>query len=309
VSALPVVIGRLEELEADIERERERGRESFLVIGARLEEIRSSRLYKDGGYWNWDDYCITRWGMSGRHANRLISALLFAAELGPGGPESEGASRQERARRLKESTGASFSGDEWQLFVGDLASVDVTDASLDVIVTDPPYPAEFLPEFDKLGAFAAAKLHDGGSLVCMSGQSYLPQVIASLYPHLVYQWTAAYLTPGGQAVQLWDRKVNTFWKPLLWFVKGEYTGDWIGDVCKSDVNDNDKRFHDWGQSESGMVDVLRRFTRAGDLVCDPFCGGGTTGIAALSLGRRFLGIDRDEQSIATTSQRLNEASP
>ena len=29
-------------------------------------------------------------------------------------------------------------------------------------------------------------------------------------------------------------------------------GQRLGDVIKSDVNDNDKRFHGWGQSESGM---------------------------------------------------------
>ncbi len=29
---------------------------------------------------------------------------------------------------------------------------------------------------------------------------------------MTYHWTVAYLTPGGQAVQLWDRKVNAFWK-------------------------------------------------------------------------------------------------
>ena len=56
-------------------------------------------------------------------------------------------------------------------------------------------------------------------------------------------------------MQVFPRKVNTFWKPLLWFTKGDYTREWIGDVCKSQTNDNDKRFHQWGQSLSGMADV------------------------------------------------------
>jgi len=37
-------------------------------------------------------------------------------------------------------------------------------------------------------------------------------------------------------VQLWNRKVNTFWKPVLWFVNGTdgHAGDWIGTVRPRD---------------------------------------------------------------------------
>jgi hypothetical protein len=37
--------------------------------------------------------------------------------------------------------------------------------------------------------------------------------------------------------------------------------------------------------------AIKSFTRPGDLVLDPFCGGGTTLVEALSLGRRAVGID------------------
>jgi site-specific DNA-methyltransferase (adenine-specific) len=175
---------------------------------------------------------------------------------------------------------------------------------VDWIITDPPYPREFLPVYADLAATAARILRPGGSLICMAGQSYLPQIVERLALHLTYQWTLAYLTPGGQATQLWERKVNTFWKPLLWFTKGEYEGPWVGDVTRSEVNDNDKRFHHWGQAESGMADIVRRFTKPGDLIADPFLGGGTTGIVALSLGRRFVGCDIDPAAIDATRSRL-----
>jgi len=103
---------------------------------------------------------------------------------------------------------------------------------------------------------------------------------------------------------IWPRHVNTFWKPVLWFVKGEYQGSWIGDVLRSDTNDNDKRFHEWGQSESGMADIVERFTRAGDLVLDPFLGGGTTGVVASRLGRNFIGADIDPEAIRSSAGRL-----
>jgi DNA modification methylase len=141
----------------------------------------------------------------------------------------------------------------------------------------------------------------------MAGQSYLPDVIKCLdSAGLKYHWCLSYLTPGGQATQLWDRKVNTFWKPVFWFVKGEYKGDWIGDVAKSDPNDNDKAHHYWGQSESGMYDLVNRFTYPGEVVCDPFCGGGTTGVVCVETGRNFIGIDVDAQAIETTKSRLND---
>jgi hypothetical protein len=57
--------------------------------------------------------------------------------------------------------------------------------------------------------------------------------------------------------------VNTFWKPVLWFVKGEYDAKWIGDVAKSDPNDNDKSLHVWGQSVLGMVSLTERFEMEG----------------------------------------------
>lgn len=37
--------------------------------------------------------------------------------------------------------------------------------------------------------------------------------------------------------------------------------------------------------------AIEKFTRPGDCVLDPFMGSGTTGVEALSSGRRFLGID------------------
>jgi len=198
--------------------------------------------------------------------------------------------------------------DRYALFCGDFEndSFNIEPGSIDTIITDPPYPEEYLYLYGVLAKKAADLLKPGGSLLAMVGQSYLPEVFNLMTPHIRYNWIVAYLTPGGQSAQLWQRKVNTFWKPVLWFVKGEYQGDWIGDVAKSDVNDNDKRFHNWGQSESGMAHLIEMFTHSGDLILDPFCGGGTTGVVAITRNRRFIGIDVDERAILTTAERINE---
>jgi len=176
--------------------------------------------------------------------------------------------------------------------------------SVDFIVTDPPYPAEFLHVYADLGKVAAHVLKPGGLALVMVGQTYLPEIIRHLDEHLQYHWTLAYLTPGGQAVQQFQRRVNAFWKPVLVYAKGDYAGEWFADVSRSDVNDNDKDHHHWGQSASGMRDLMRRFVRPGQVVLDPFLGGGTTAVVALELGATFIGFDTDEQAISTTKARI-----
>lgn len=180
----------------------------------------------------------------------------------------------------------------------------LSDGSVDVIITDPPYPADYIPLLSDLSEEAHRVLKPGGLCVVMMGQSYLPEVMRRLGEHLNYLWTTAYLTPGGQAVQLWDRHVNTFWKPVVVYVKDQYAGPWFGDVVKSDVNDNDKDRHHWGQSESGMADLVRKMSKPGDLVCDPFLGAGTTAAVSMGLGRLFAGSDLSADEVAKTRARL-----
>ena len=214
------------------------------------------------------------------------------------------AERQARKQRVVDIPDA----DKIRLEVCEVAeaAARIEPGSVDFVITDPPYPEKYLPLFAQLADFAGSALKPGGSLICMSGQSYLPEVFRLLNENgdLNYHWTLAYLTPGGQATQLWERKVNTFWKPLLWFVKEKYQNDWIGDVVRSAANDNDKSHHHWGQSVSGMHDLLNRFVLPGQVVCDPFLGGGTTAIAARQCNCRFIGFDVDEECLNTTRARL-----
>ena len=219
------------------------------------------------------------------------------------------AEQQEAKAQAKVAVPASLppATERYAVHHGELATVGstVADGSVDWIITDPPYGREYLGAYAELSEFAFRVLKPGGSLICMTGQSFLPEVMEQLGKYMTYNWTLAYLTPGGQSAQLWGRKVNTFWKPLLWYVKDRHEGDWVGDVCRSDSND--KRFHEWGQSEGGMADIIERFTYPGQTICDPFCGGGTTGVVAVRMNRMFVGIDCDQEAVATTLKRLAEA--
>ncbi|MEA2107023.1 MAG: site-specific DNA-methyltransferase [Bacteroidota bacterium] len=190
------------------------------------------------------------------------------------------------------------------LYHNDFRETNIKKQSVDLIVTDPPYPKKYIGLYRDLALFALKVLKSGGSLFAMAGQSYLPEILKQMeVDGLNYNWTLAYLTPGGQSPQLWQRKVNTFWKPVLWYIKGK-PDKWMGDVVKSNVNDNDKAFHFWGQSISGMSDLIDRVSYMGETVLDPFMGGGTTGAVCLMQRRKFIGIELDKEVFETAKSRL-----
>ena len=53
--------------------------------------------------------------------------------------------------------------------------------------------------------------------------------------------------------------------------------------------------------------ILLASTREGELVLDPFCGSGTTGVACKLLRRKFIGIDNDRDFILLAKERLIRA--
>ncbi len=50
--------------------------------------------------------------------------------------------------------------------------------------------------------------------------------------------------------------------------------------------------------------IIEASTNLGDLVLDPFCGSGTTLVAAERLGRRWIGIDANSMALETAQERL-----
>lgn len=52
--------------------------------------------------------------------------------------------------------------------------------------------------------------------------------------------------------------------------------------------------------------IIMASTKPGDWILDPFAGSSTTGIAANLLGRRFLGIEREEEYAAISKARREE---
>ena len=65
----------------------------------------------------------------------------------------------------------------------------------------------------------------------------------------------------------------------------------------------------WGkhptQKPEALLDrIVRASSNAGDLVLDPFCGSGTTGVVCARLGRRFVGFDISEEYLNLAQKRI-----
>jgi site-specific DNA-methyltransferase (adenine-specific) len=177
--------------------------------------------------------------------------------------------------------------------------------AVDAVITDPPYGEEYIPLYGTLARLAKEALAADGILAVLCGQYHLPRILSEMVAHLPYRWMVSYLCPGGRSCQIWSQKINTFWKPVLLFGAAPA---WSVDVVRSDTNDNGgKRFHKWGQGLGGMAALVRALTKPGQLVCDPFLGGGSVGIAALTQGRKFAGCDLDPNHIKTARRRLRRA--
>jgi len=193
-------------------------------------------------------------------------------------------------------------GTKWRIYNDSMETIKLNE-QFDFIITDPPYPKEYLPLYETLSIRASEWLKPTGLMLVMCGQSYLDEVLVLMTKHIDYYWMAAYLTPG-QPTPLRNRQVNCSWKPIIIFGNKDYKGKIFGDVFSSDRSE--KELHEWQQSISGMEAIIKQFCLPGQSILDPFCGTGTTGIAALKHGCRFVGIELDPQTAEVARGRLSD---
>lgn len=50
--------------------------------------------------------------------------------------------------------------------------------------------------------------------------------------------------------------------------------------------------------------IVKSSTKCGDIILDPFCGSGTTGVSAIKNSRRFVGVEKEKEFIDLTYARL-----
>lgn len=120
-----------------------------------------------------------------------------------------------------------------------------------------------------------------------------------------------YFTHSTETV-LWARKNNTSARHFFNYelMKELNGGKQMKDVWQGTLTpQREKTFgkHPTQKPLYLLEKILLASTRENDLVLDPFCGSGTTGVACKILNRKFIGIDNNAEFIELSKERLIHA--
>lgn len=185
-----------------------------------------------------------------------------------------------------------------KLYLGDCLDVLPTleAGSVDAVVTDPPYGVDFrgeawdseipnwLPDARRL---APLVLFTTGTLTVWT------------YPQA--DWILLWYRPASNS----RSKCGGFshWSPILVYGKASFPVDAIN--LHAIQHAQPPEFpHPSPKPFALMEWLVEHSTDEGQIVCDPFLGSGTTGVAAARLGRRFIGIERNEDYFALSVRRI-----
>lgn len=209
--------------------------------------------------------------------------------------------------------------------------------SVDCIITDPPYGlAGRVFDVDSKGYSAVNESWDhiapidwmaectrvlkpGGSVICFGVRQSIYTFaseglrlgwrivndITWFKPDAMPNMTGRMMTESTERA-LWFCPDGTGWTYNLPKAKAMNMGQNLRDLWTFGQT-RDKRLHPTQKPLELMERIVELFTNEGDLVVDPFFGSGTTGRAALNLGRRYLGCDITAKYVELARNRMQEA--
>lgn len=182
---------------------------------------------------------------------------------------------------------------------------DIPDGSIDCIITDPPYPLEYIECWTNLAKEAKRLLKPNGFCIAYSGQQNLIEVYNRMNEYLDYYWTFS-LNHSGNTQLVMNKNILCGWKPLLVFQNGFKKLD----IVSKDVitgSKMEKEYHEWQQSEKELIYIIEKFTKIGDTILEPFAGSGTTIVASAKLKRKVIACEIDEKSYNVSKVRIKNS--
>jgi site-specific DNA-methyltransferase (adenine-specific) len=201
-------------------------------------------------------------------------------------------------------------------------------ASVDLLITDPPY--ESLEKHRAIGTTTRLKHSKASSndWFTVFPNRRFPELFRAV--HRVLARNAHFYLFCDQETMFVAKPIAEevgfkFWKPIVWdkrkigmgyhyrsryelilfFEKGKRK---LNDLGVPDIIEHPRIAHGYPTEKPSEVSevLVRQSSSAGETVVDPFMGSGSVGVAALRLGRRFLGTDISEGAVNLTRGRLCE---
>lgn len=205
--------------------------------------------------------------------------------------------------------------------------------SADVCIMDPPYEAEAHTKQRRVKAkgslecvplsFGAITEHDRRAVATQLARVVTRWVVAFCQIEAIAAWRSVFESagldwvrggiwrkPDGQPQLTGDRPGCGFESIAIahrpgrkrWNGGGKH-GVW--EVPKGCFVPGQKNPHPTMKPEALMLQLVEDFSDIGETIIDPFAGSGTTGVAAIRLGRKFLGAERDDVYHALATERLS----
>src|SRR3972149_1106894 len=195
------------------------------------------------------------------------------------------------------------------IILGDCSELmkNISDNSVDLVLTDPPYLKEYLYTYDYLADECPRIMKKGASLLTIVGHYALPEVCKKFENKLKYRRMFCMNQFEGKHARM-AMGIEVMWKPILWYVKDSYPmgRGFIRDgFIVSGKDGQTKKHHKWEQDPSWAEFFISKLTKEGDVVLDPFMGSGTVCLAAKKLNREYIGIEISEEYYKIAKERID----
>ena len=202
-------------------------------------------------------------------------------------------------------------GPGWTLYRGDCMDVLPTLAagSVDAVVTDPPYGINIIRGGGR-GVSGWRDFGSGGWDTLRPSRECFDAILKS--GRVVVVWGGNYFTdflPPSSQWLIWDKGQRDFSLAdceLAWCNQPKAARVFTYPRAAA-LNENG--LHPTQKPLDVMRWCIRLTTRPGDVILDPFTGSGTTGVAAIMEGRRFVGVELDPGYYAIAHKRIANAQP
>lgn len=198
-----------------------------------------------------------------------------------------------------------------QLYLGDNMQLLATIGKVDACVTDPPYGIgeneRKVASRDKLADARDYGAFDWDSTPCSPDQI---TAIRACSRHQIIFGGNYYDLPPTSCWLVWDKQngENDFadcelaWTNLQKAVRRVYWR-WNGMIRKG----HEERFHPTQKPVGVMEWCINHLPTDCHTILDPFAGSGTTGVACVRLGKRFIGIEKDRRYFDVMVRRIEDA--